>query len=41
MIVVVDVFAEWGKGGVISEKLYSDDLVLISETINGFRYNFS
>ena len=35
---VVDV-AEFAREGVLSELLYADDLVLMSETIKGFRDN--
>ena len=34
--VVVDVVTEFARGGVLSESLYADDLVLMSETIDGF-----
>ena len=37
---VVDVVTELVRDGVLSEFLYVDDLVLISETIVGFRNTF-
>ena len=33
--VVVNVFTEFVREGVLSELLYADDLVLMSETIEG------
>ena len=33
--VVVDVFTELAREGALSELLYDDDLVLMSETIKG------
>ena len=38
--VVVDVVTEFMKEGVISELLYADDLVLMSDTIKGLRSKF-
>ena len=35
--VVVDVVTEWPREGVLSELLYADDLVVMSETIQGLR----
>ena len=35
--VVVDVVTEFTREGALSELLYADDLVLMSETIEGFR----
>ena len=32
---MVDVVTEFARGGVLSELLYADDLVLMSETIEG------
>ena len=37
---VVDVFTELAREGVLSELMYADDLVLMSETIEGLRNNF-
>ena len=34
---VVDVDTEFGRNGALSEFLYADDLVLMSETIDGLR----
>ena len=38
--VVVDVVTEFAREGALSELLYADDLVLMSETIDGFRNKF-
>ena len=38
--VVVDVVTEFVRQGALSELLYTDDLVLISETIEGLRSKF-
>ena len=38
--VVVDVVTEFAREGALSELLYADDLVLMSETIKGFRNKF-
>ena len=38
--VVVDVVTEFASEGALSELLYADDLVLISETIEGLRNKF-
>ena len=38
--VVVDVVNEFAREGVLSELLYSDDLVLMCETINGLWNEF-
>ena len=38
--VVVDVATEFVRVGAISELLYADDLVLMSETIKGLRNKF-
>ena len=38
--VVVDVVTELAREGVLSELLYADDLVLMSETIDGLRTMF-
>ena len=38
--VVVDVVTEFAIEGVLSELLYADDLVLMSETIEGLRNKF-
>ena len=38
--VVVDVVTEFAREGALSELLYAVDLVLISETIEGFRERF-
>ena len=35
--VVVDVVTEFAREGALSELLYADDLVLMSETIEGLR----
>ena len=37
---VVDVVTEFAREGVFSELLYADDLVLMSETIEGLRNKF-
>ena len=37
---VVDVVTEFAREGVLSELLYADDLVLMSETIKGLRNKF-
>ena len=37
---VVDIATELAREGVLSELLYADHLVLISETIEGLRNNF-
>ena len=34
---VVDVVTEFAREGALSELLYADDLVLMSETIDGLR----
>ena len=39
LVVVVDV-AEFAREGMLSELLYADDLVLMSETIEGLRDKF-
>ena len=38
--VVVDVVTEFAREGVLSELLYADELVLMSETIEGLRNKF-
>ena len=38
--VVVDVVTEFAREGALSELLYADDLVLISETIKGLMNTF-
>ena len=38
--VVVDVVTEFAREGALSELLYADDLVLMSETIEGLRNKF-
>ena len=38
--VVVDVVTEFAREGALSELLYADDLVLMSETIEGLRDKF-
>ena len=38
--VVVDVVTEFAGEGALSELLYADDLVLMSETIQGLRNKF-
>ena len=38
--VVVDVVAYIARGGALSELLYADDLVMMSETIEGLRDKF-
>ena len=35
--VVVDVVTAFGREGALSELLYADDLVLMSETVEGLR----
>ena len=37
---VVDIFTEFAKEGVLSELLYADDLVLMSEAIEGLGDKF-
>ena len=37
---VVDVVTEFAREGELSELLYADDLVLMSETIEGLRNKF-
>ena len=37
---VVDVVTEFAREGVLSELLYADDLVLMSETIEGLTDKF-
>ena len=37
---VVDVVTEFAREGAISELLYADDLVLMSETIEGLKDKF-
>ena len=37
---MVDVVTEFAREGVLSELLYADDLVLMSETIEGLRDNY-
>ena len=37
---VVDVVTEFSREGALSELLYADDLVLMSETIEGLRNKF-
>ena len=39
-VVVVDVVTEFGSEGALIELLYADDLVLMSETIEGLRNKF-
>ena len=39
-VVVVDVVTEFVRVGALSELLYADDLVLMSETIDGLRNKF-
>ena len=39
-VVVVDVVTEFARVGALSELLYADDLVLMSETMEGHRNNF-
>ena len=38
--VVIDVVTEFSREGALSEFLYADDLVLMSETIEGLRNKF-
>ena len=38
--VVVDVVTEFAREGALSELLFADDFVLMSETIKGFRNKF-
>ena len=38
---VVDVVTEFARDGALSELLYADELVLMSETIEGLRNKFS
>ena len=38
--VVVDVVTELAREGALSELLYADDLILMSETIEGLRNKF-
>ena len=38
--VVVDVVTEFAREGALYELLYADDLVLMSETIEGLRNKF-
>ena len=38
--VVLDIFIEFVREGALSELLYADDLVLMSETIQGLRDKF-
>ena len=38
--VVVDVVTELSREGSLSELLYADDLVLMTETMDGLRSNF-
>ena len=38
--VVVDVVTEFVREGALSKLLYADDLVLMSETMNGLRNTF-
>ena len=38
--VVVDVLTDFSREGALSELLYADDLVLMSETIEGLRNRF-
>ena len=40
LAVVVDVVAEFARVGTLSELLYADDLVLMSETNDGLRNKF-
>ena len=40
LVEVVDVVTEFSREGVLGELLYSDDLVLVSETIEGPRNKF-
>ena len=35
---VVDVVTEFGREGVLSQLLYADELVVMSETIEGLKY---
>ena len=37
---MVDVVSEFTREGSLSDLLYADDLVLMSETIEGLRNNF-
>ena len=39
LVVVVDAVTEFAREGALSELLYVGDLVLMSETIEGFRNN--
>ena len=39
-VIVVDVVTESVRNGLMSEMLYADDLVLMSETMEGLRENF-
>ena len=38
--VVADVVTEFARVGALSELLYADDLILMSETIEGLRNKF-
>ena len=40
LALVIDVVTEFAIEGALSESLYADDLVLISETIEGLRDKF-
>ena len=39
-VIVVDVVTENVRNGLVSEMLYTDDLVLTSETMEGWREKF-
>ena len=40
LAVVLDAFTEFARDGELGEVMYADDLVLISETIEGLRNKF-
>ena len=40
LAVVVDVVTEFAREGALSELLHADDIVLMSETIDGLRNKF-
>ena len=39
-VLVVDIVTEFTREGALNEQLYADDLVLMSDTIDGLRDNF-